>query len=195
MTKLKYSSLVFVSNSEQKYDEYCKILGIGDLKLSKIPVVEPQNLDVHLVVKEKINLIMNQIPPGVPFFVEHTGLMIDAWKGLPGGLTKSFMDTVGNDGICRMLKTYEGEERTARAKVVIGYYHPIHYSRTFSGEVMGKIASEPHGKNGFGWDAIFIPDGETKTYGEMNLEEKNRTSMRKSATDQFQKFLKQNFEL
>lgn len=195
MAKLKISSLVFVSYSKQKHAEYCDILGIGDLKQSLIALVEPQNLDVHMVVQDKIKLIKQQIPSDVPFFVEHTGLMIDAWKGLPGGLTASFMDTVGNEGICKMLKGYETEERIARAKVVIGYYHKNHGVHTFAGEVMGQIAQEPRGNCGFGWDAIFMPDGETKTYGEMTLEEKNRTSMRKIATVTFNKFLDQNFEV
>src|SRR5436189_22791 len=120
MTKLKFSSLVFVSSSQEKYLEYVSLLGIADLKLSRITVTELQSMILEYLVEEKIKAIQPQLPTS-PFFVEHTGLIIDAWKGLPGGLTHIFMNTVGNEGICKMMRTYRGGERTARAKVVIGF--------------------------------------------------------------------------
>jgi len=122
-------------------------------------------------------------------------LLIDAWKELPGGLISVFMDTVGNEGICKMMRAYEGDERIARARVVIGYSHPDGGVYTFQGEVTGTISLEPRGKNNFGWDPIFIPEGDTRTYAEMTLAEKNRTSMRRDAVDRFARFLDQRFEL
>lgn len=194
MTKLKYSSLVFVSRSRSKHTEYISIMGISDLKLSLITVVEPQSMNLEYLVEEKIRMIASQLPD-TPFFVDHTALIIDAWKGLPGGLTHVFMDSVGNDGICKMMHAYKGDERAARAKLVIGYYHRSSGIQTFTGEVTGTIAQQPRGVNNFGWDAIFVPNGERMTYAEMSLAEKNRTSMRQEAIEKFQKYLFQHFEL
>jgi len=194
MSKLKYSSLVFVSSNKQKHYEYCALLGLSDLKLSEIKVIEPQSMNLHFLVEDKIKRVRPQLP-GIPFFVEHTGLLIDAWKGLPGGLIGLFMDTVGNEGICKMMRAYKGSERVARARVVIGYSQPDGSICTFQGEVTGAIAPEPRGTSGFGWDPIFIPEGNTKTYAEMTLAEKNLTSMREDAVDRFAKFLARHFEL
>lgn len=194
MPKLKYSSLCFVSRNKNKYREYCVLLGFSDLKLAEIEIEEPQSMNLHVLVEEKIKIARPQLP-NIPFFVEHTGLLLDAWKGLPGGLTRSFMETVGNEGICKMMQAYKGAERTARAIVVIGYSHPGGGVNTFEGEVTGTIALEPRGTGKFGWDPIFIPEGDTKTYAEMSLTEKNRTSMRRDAVEKFAKFLSRHFEL
>lgn len=195
MSKLHYSSLTFVSGNKDKHREYCDLLGISDLKLSLIPVTEPQSLNVHLLVERKIESVRVQIPGEVPFFVEHTALSIDAWKGLPGGLTPLFMNTVGNDGICKMMTAYKGVDKGARAKVVIGYFHFDSGMLLFEGEVTGRIAEKPRGSNNFGWDPIFIPDGDDRTYGEMSLAEKNETSMRKAASVKLVSYLNNHFEL
>ena len=195
MLKLKYSSLVFVSRSKAKYHEYANLLGIADLGLSEIAIREPQSMHLDVLVEEKINTIKPLLPTNTPFFVEHTALTINAWNGLPGGLTGVFMDTVGNQGICRMMRAYKGEERVARAKVVIGFFHQSIGSHTFHGEVTGSIPTKPRGEYNFGWDPIFIPDGaDERTFAEMSLPEKNKYSMRKEAVDKFQKFLTQFFE-
>ena len=57
------------------------------------------------------------------------------------------------------------------------------------GEVSGVIASQPRGDEGFGWDAIFIPDGSSKTWAEMNLDEKQQNSMRSLALNKLKRFL------
>jgi XTP/dITP diphosphohydrolase len=206
MPKLKYSSLTFVSRSSHKPVEYQVLLGLSDLKHLEIPVIEIQSMNLQHVVEEKFRVLTRQIPRDTPFFVEHTGLFIDAWGGLPGGLTSLFMELVGSAGICKMMRTYQGKERIARARTLIGYHctHvtdgvPTHSSvsenQFFLGEVVGEIAPEPRGNRNFGWDDIFIAKGETRTYAEMTLDEKNKTSMRRVACDCFLEYLASNFEL
>ncbi len=192
--KLKIAALCFVSGSKDKYLEYANLLGLPGLKWSNRSIEEPQNLDITFLIHEKVKVIKPQLLD-TPFFVEHTSLEIAAWNGLPGGLTSQFMSTVGNDGICKMLQGYKGLDRHASAKVVIGYYNNDDLRpRTFEGEISGIIAEKPRGKPNFDWDAIFIPDGDERTYAEMSLDDKNRTSMRKKAADKFKLYLKRNFE-
>lgn len=194
MQKLKYSSLGFVSGNTSKFEEYRALLGIADLKFYEIAVTEPQTMNLESLVEEKIERIARQLP-STPFFVEHTGLLVDAWKGLPGGLTGVFMQTVGNDGLCKMMTAYRGNDRVARGRVVIGYYYQEHGTYITHGEVVGTIATEPRGSNRFGWDPIFIPNGSKLTYGEMSLEEKNQSSMRSRAAEALTKYLELHFEL
>lgn len=196
MGKIPYSSLYCVASQEEKYRELCFLMGLADLKWAKIRIIEPQNMNLHSLLEEKIEKMKIQLPYA-PFFVEHTGLFIDSWKGLPGGLTRVFMETLRNDifCFCKMMQAFTGEDRIARAKSVIGYYHPDGTSLTFEGETTGTIAPEPRGTKNFGWDPIFIPEGNTKTYGEMTLEEKNQSSMRRIAVDKFMKYLSAHYEL
>lgn len=194
MVKLKYSMLTFVSGNADKHREYCTLLGLADLKFAEIKVPEPQIMNLQALVEEKIARVARSLPK-TPFFVEHTGLTIDAWKGLPGGLIGVFMGTVGNEGLCRMMKDYEGPERAATATVVIGYFHESAGLKIFHGDVVGSITPEPRGSAQFGWDPIFMPEGSVKTYGEMSLTDKNRTSMRRKAAEDFSRYLSAHFEL
>jgi non-canonical purine NTP pyrophosphatase (RdgB/HAM1 family) len=198
MTLYKYSDLTFVSGNRDKYIEYKALLGIADLRWSERRLHESQNVSVAALVEEKIRTLETQMG-GTPFFVEHTGLVIEAWRNLPGGLTRVFLDNVGNDGLCRMMRDYTGEDRVAAAIVVIGFRSPDGRVRTFTGESRGQIANEPVGSNNFGWDPIFVPKdqpgGTTKTYAEMSLDEKNRCSMRRSAVVGFLDYIKDIFVL
>jgi non-canonical purine NTP pyrophosphatase (RdgB/HAM1 family) len=180
--------LYFVSKNRQKFEEYRELLAPIDLRWSQLSVRESQSLNLELLVEDKVQQIRGTLPDA-RFFVEHTGLVIHAWNGLPGGLTAVFMETVGNAGICRMLRSYHGPERRAIARVVIGYHHPVHGIRTFFGEANGSIAQDPRGPEQFGWDPIFIPEGDSRTYGEMSRDEKNRTSMRRDAASKLRKHL------
>jgi XTP/dITP diphosphohydrolase len=56
------------------------------------------------------------------------------------------------------------------------------------GEVKGTISDRIRGKNGFGWDVIFIPEGHDRTYAEMTAQEKNAISHRKRALDELKHF-------
>lgn len=195
MPKLKYSSLVFASSSQLKLSEYRTILSLPGLKLATVETVDLQDLNIETLVRRKVEEV-KKIIPDTPFFVEHTGLIIDAWKGLPGGLTRQFIKTVSVSGICKMLRAYEGTERIARAKTIIGYHYDGSV-QTFEGTAIGSIALEPRARPDFGWDwdSIFIPEGYTRTYAEMGLEEKNRISMRGKAALKFKdEYLSLHFE-
>jgi len=184
----KYSELTFVSENANKHAEYEKLLGISGLRWSNRPLPEPQDVDITELALQKVRFLIPQMG-GVPFFVEHSGLVIHAWRRLPGGLTRAFLDNVGNEGICRMMSGHEGDDRRASAVVVIGFHLPEGEDRSFEGRKRGTISRFPIGSMNFGWDPIFIPDGqpggERRTYGQMTLTEKNNLSMRRAAAEAF----------
>jgi hypothetical protein len=112
--------------------------------------------------------------------------MIKAWRNLPGNLTGMFMDAVGNDGICRMMVGYSRpEDRAAIAVTDLGYHAPDGRVTVVRGKLDGRIALSPRGGRGFGWDAVFIPEGHQETFAEMTLEKKNSLSTRMLAVSQF----------
>ena len=65
----------------------------------------------------------------------------------------------------------------------------------FEGSIEGRITESPAGSHGFGYDPVFIPEGEQRTFAEMSLEEKNRFSHRSNAVRKLSDFLKQHSTL
>ena len=123
-----------------------------------------------------------------PFFLDDSGLFVDALRGFPGVYSAYVYKTLGFNGILRLL---EGEtNRKAHFKSVIAYWDgELHI---FTGRVDGEITTEPRGSGGFGFDPIFKPDGFDKTFAEMTTEEKNEISHRGRALRAFAQWLKEN---
>ncbi len=118
---------------------------------------------------------------------EDTSLYFQAWNDLPGALVRWFLDTIGCEGICKMMSIFD--DRTAYAESVVGIFDGKKLI-TAEGRVKGTIPQKPRGDLGFGWDPIFIPNGQDKTYGEMTSEEKSIGSMRKIALEKLRSILK-----
>lgn len=192
----KFTSLYFISGNRSKYEVYDSILDTIDLKWSEIEIEETQSLLYDVIIEGKIQKARSKLP-NLPFFVEHSGINIRKWNSLPGGLTGTFMKCVGNDGICKMMQSYElPEEREAVATAVLGYCSPDGTFEIFRSDLPGTISASPRGEDGFGWDAIFIPDGHDKTYAEMAEEEREQVSVRRIVANKlFNTVIRQHFEM
>jgi inosine triphosphate pyrophosphatase len=94
--------------------------------------------------------------------------------------------TIGKEGLYKLADTFGNYN--AEAKVVIGYSAASGKVEFFEGITKGTIVS-PRGDGGFGWDAIFQPEGHDKTFGELSAEEKNSFSMRKIAVEKLKAHL------
>ncbi|BBL79681.1 non-canonical purine NTP pyrophosphatase [Rubrobacter xylanophilus] len=169
---------IFVTGNENKLREAERILGVS-LERADPGVPEIQSPDLGEVARAKALAAREALGrPPRPVVVEDSGLVIEAWGGLPGAFTRWFLAGVGNEGILRMLSAFEG--RSARAICVVAIADASGEVRTFRSEVSGSIAPEPRGSGGFGWDPIFVPEGSRLTYAEMG-EEKHRSSHRARA--------------
>lgn len=175
--------LLLVTSNENKAKRIQAILGHPVQHLN-LDLLEIQAIHVREVIEHKARAAYAQV--GRLVVVEDTSLTFHAWNGLPGALIRWFLETVGNEGICKMLEGYSNVAATAEA--CIGYFDGVEF-HAFSGTVEGQIARTPRGANGFGWDPIFIPIGWDKTFGEMTPEEKEVVSMRKVATLKLKAFL------
>ncbi len=167
----------FATGNENKLREFNQILGL-ELEQIDLDLLEPQGIAVLEIVKEKARDAYEKT--GKPVLVEDTGLEFSAWNGLPGALIKWFLDSVGNEGILKMM--VKEDDRQAKAKTAVGFYDGKK-CHVFLGEVEGEIPTEIRGVSGFGWDPIFIPDGYQKSFAEMESSEKNEVSMRKLALE------------
>ncbi len=104
-----------------------------------------------------------------PFIIEDSGLFVETLNGFPGPYSAYVYRTIGVEGILKVAQA----GTPARFESVIGCYSDS--AKLFKGSVEGVIAP-PRGRGGFGFDPIFSHEG--RTFGEMELEEKNAVSHR-----------------
>lgn len=124
-------------------------------------------------------------------FSEDTGLEVDALNGAPGVHTARYAGEQKDDAanIALLLDNMEGKtDRKARFHTVIYLiYEGQHH--IFEGVCEGRIADHAIGNDGFGYDPVFIPDGDTRTFAEMTMAEKAKYSHRKKALEKLIAFL------
>lgn len=170
---------IFVTSNENKLREAREILGI-ELQSVALDLPEPQAVLVADVAAEKARAARAALgDPPHPVLVEDSGIVFEAWNGLPGALTKWFISSVGNEGLLKMLDPYGDRSATAVCALAVAF--PDAPARVFGGEVPGSISPSPRGESGFGWDPIFVPDNPGgETYAELGPR-KNEDSHRARA--------------
>lgn len=123
---------------------------------------------------------------------DDSGLFVDALKGDPGVYSSRYAGEEGNDKknnekLLRELDDISLENRNAKFKTIIALITEDKNEMIVYGECSGKIGFEEKGKNGFGYDPLFIPDGYEKTFGEIGEEQKNKISHRAKALENLKK--------
>jgi len=131
-----------------------KALGI-ELEHHKLDLDEIQSVDPIEVIEHKVKQAFNVLQK--PVLVEDTSLFFNALDGLPGPFIKFFVTAKnGQEIMCRMLDGFN--DRSAYASAVYAYYDGIKM-HVFEGRLNGTIAQSPRGGGGYGWDAVFEPEG------------------------------------
>ena len=183
-------TLYFVTSNKGKLKEAQQ--SFSDLNINIVqknvgnPEIQADSLeDVALhganYLKEKINH---------PFILEDAGLFIDKLNGFPGVYSAYVFYMIGLNGILTLMQDFEGKNRFAIFKSVYAYCEPSKSPEIFLGECNGKISKRIVGEHGFGYDPIFIPEKNTKTFAEMEIEEKNLYSHRSKSLKKLKNFLK-----
>jgi XTP/dITP diphosphohydrolase len=172
-----------ITGNEGKAREYGTLLGI-EVSAVKEDLIEIQSLDVVEVVKKKVEDAYSKLR--TPVLVDDTGLVLNAWNGLPGALVAWFLSSVGAQGILDMAARVT--DRTATVTTALGYAD-ANGVRVFTGTLEGTLTTERRGDGGFGYDSIFIPAGREVTFAEMSSEEKNGISHRRLAVEELRKGL------
>ncbi len=174
-------ALYFITGNENKLKEARQIL--GEVNNLDIDLPEIQSLDPKEVIKAKLLEAKKHCQGRI--FCEDVSLSLDCLNGLPGTLVKWFLKSLGTEGIVKIADRYEDHKATVKA--IIGYCcdDEMHF---FEGEVRGMIVAQK-AENSFGFDPIFRPEGQEKTFAEMTLEEKNKISHRRQALQKLKEFL------
>jgi len=183
--------LVFATQNENKVHEiqsllpeYFKIITLKDIRcFDEIPETA-ETLEGNSLLKASfISVAYN-----LNCFADDTGLEIEALDNRPGVYSARYAgpEKSSAENINKVLLELDGKTaRNAQFRTIITLI--LNSSTfTFEGIVRGEIISEKRGENGFGYDPIFVPEGEVRTFAEMSLEEKNMHSHRARA---FQKMI------
>ena len=128
---------------------------------------------------------------GLPALADDTGLEVDALGGAPGVHSARFAgpDADAEKNRARLLRDLEGDsDRSARFRTVLAFADGDDV-RFFEGVCPGSITGAERGEGGFGYDALFQPEGETRTFAEMPADAKNAISHRGRALEAFAAFL------
>ncbi len=133
---------------------------------------------------------------GLPAIADDSGLEVDALDGAPGVYSARYAgesadDKANLEKVLVELKDVPSEKRGARFVCCIALSLRGEV-KTFIGYVEGRIAMEPSGDNGFGYDPVFYPEGHDRTFAEMSDDEKNSMSHRGRALEALQSYLKEN---
>lgn len=178
--------ITFVTGNQSKVDYLAKKLG-RPVKHYRLDLVEIQSLDLHEVAEHKARQAYDKLR--CPVLVEDVSLVVDAWGDLPGPLIKWFVEanSVSDYGLLSRLAD-AFSDRSATARLVYALYggDEIHF---FEGEMRGTIAKDPAGKRGWGWDHVFINDGQSQTRGELDEQTYDETSYRLKAINKLKLYL------
>jgi inosine triphosphate pyrophosphatase len=176
-------TIYFVTGNKGKLSEWQRLLPKNyQLESTDIDLPEIQSADSGEIVADKAKRAYEIL--GKPVVVEDVSAGLLRLGGLPGPFIKFFVEALGPDALYQLVR--EPNEKGV-ASCTIAYYDGENLI-TVKGEVEGTIV-EPRGPNGFGFDKAFIPDGQTKTYGEMTVEEKDEVSHRSMAIKELIKAL------
>jgi len=162
--------IYFVTGNRGKFEEAKGIL--GDVEQRNVGYTEIQADSLEEVAAFGIEEVKEKLDG--PVMIEDAGLFIESLKGFPGVYSAYIFDTIGNEGILRLMDGIE--DRRAVFRSVLGYAEPGMEPIFFRGELEGEITAEPRGSGGFGYDPIFEVGG--KTIAEMEIAEKNEISHR-----------------
>jgi XTP/dITP diphosphohydrolase len=125
---------------------------------------------------------------GMPVLADDSGLCVDALGGAPGVRSRRFspgltergdaQDRANNDYLLELLRGVPGGDRGAAYRCAVAYADASGEAFVVMGECRGRILDAPRGGGGFGYDPLFMPEGEECSFGELSPEQKHRISHR-----------------
>lgn len=132
-------------------------------------------------------------------FGEDSGLEVEGLGGLPGIHSARYAGPKASDSenvakLLKMITIRSAQQRQAQFKASLVVYNPQGEEWVFSGSLKGEISKAPKGQMGFGYDPVFIPEGETQTLAELGpaykVTKSHRTQAFQAFAKRFQEFVK-----
>ncbi|HEX3531805.1 MAG TPA: non-canonical purine NTP pyrophosphatase [Thermoanaerobaculia bacterium] len=163
---------VLVSGNRGKITEARLIAG-ADLPAAELDLPEIQSLDMLEILRGKAAAAWAALQR--PVVVEEAGLELVALNGFPGPLVKWMLQATGAEGIARVAEALGDPRAIARCQLL---YKDGDEEIVAEGVAEGTLVRPGRGSQGFGWDPVFLPAGETRTFAELDGLEKLAVSHR-----------------
>ncbi|MDR1159876.1 MAG: XTP/dITP diphosphatase [Syntrophomonadaceae bacterium] len=192
--------LLATSNEHKKKElkailryEGVEILTLEDIGKNLPPVIEDgESFAENAAKKARLTAAAS----GCVCLADDSGLQVEALKGQPGVYSARFAGEKANDEennakLLTMIQYFRGEQRKAEFVCVIAVSDPDGMVKTVRGVCPGHINDKPLGKNGFGYDPLFIPQGYSRTFAQLSETEKNVISHRAKALKEVYYLLKE----
>ncbi|MDR0911951.1 MAG: XTP/dITP diphosphatase [Methanobrevibacter sp.] len=174
--------ITFITGNQHKVEEAEEIFNKFNIELEHIDLgYDELQGTLEDVAKAGAKYAASKLEKSV--IVEDAGLFIKALNGFPGTYSSYIQETLGNQGILKLMENVD--DREAEFRSVIGYCAPNSEPKIFLGRVKGQIALEEKGNLGFAFDPLFYVEEEGKTFGELTTEEKNQFSHRRNSLNSF----------
>lgn len=184
--------IVLATYNQHKLEEARQIVGgrITLVPLGQYVRIEIKEVGTTLLENSLLKAEFAFKLTGRPVIADDSGLFVDALGGAPGVASARYADS-DQARIQRVLREMgRTTKRSARFKAVYVYYPAPGSYRVFEGVCEGRIAQQPAGNSGFGYDPIFIPQGFRRTFAQLGPLAKNRISHRARALRKFIAYLR-----
>jgi XTP/dITP diphosphohydrolase len=184
--------LLVATHNRGKLEEIADLLGPFDVSVQgagDLGLPEPEETETTFVGNARLKAHAAARAAGMVALADDSGLSVDALGGAPGVFTADWATTSsGRDfqaGMTRVWRELQAimapEPRVAQFCCTLVLAAPDGQDMVFEGKVAGRLVWPGRGSQGHGFDPIFVPDGYTQTFGEMDRWEKNRLSHRAAA--------------
>ncbi len=175
--------VIIVTQNKNKLEEIAPLFREADVPFDNVPLqkYEVRADSVELIARVAAEHAYREL--GQPLVTEDTGLYIRALNGFPRTYPAFVLDTIGRQGILKLME--DVQDRHAEFITAVAFCNGLE-TKTFVGRMEGNISRQETGTGGFGYDPIFIPQGESRTYAQLSREEKVAISHR---TQAFRAFL------
>ena len=178
---------VLVTGNRSKIAEARLALG-ADLEAVELDLPEIQSLDLIEILRSKADEAWRQI--GRPLVIEDVSLELAAFNGFPGPMIKWMLQALGAEGMARAAHALGDARALARCGLL---YRDAERTVAAEGLTEGELILPGRGGHGFGWDPVFLPRGETRTFAEISGKEKDAVSHRGKAWRELMKRLAEVF--
>lgn len=158
------------------------VVGLDDVSSYEVPAETEPSFQGNALLKARAAVAAT----GLPSIADDSGLCVDALNAMPGVLSARWAgvakdDAANNALLLEQLADVPDERRGAEFRCAVALCLPDGREEVALGSMRGAVIREQRGRGGFGYDVVFVADGDTRTSAELSVEEKDAISHRGKA--------------
>ena len=186
LRKLLAGRLVLATHNPGKVVEIAELLGPFGMEMvsaGELGLPEPDETGLTFIANAELKALAAATASGLPALADDSGLCVDALGGAPGIYSARWAGP-GKDFSVAMQRVHDemgSGVDTAHFICALCIAWPDGHTQSFEGRVDGRLVWPPRGSNGFGYDPMFLMDGQSRTYGEMPRADKEADNHRARA--------------